>query len=65
MTKALEYEMLRTKEQSVNETDLNIKMQSRESEVRNIEHDLEGVSSQNTALVADSNRMSHEIEALN
>jgi len=45
MTKALEYEMLRTKEQSVNETDLNIKMQSRESEVRNIEHDLEGVSS--------------------
>ena len=65
MTKALEYEMLRTKEQNVSETDLNIKVQARESEVRNIEQDLEGVSAQNSNLIAESNRMSHEIESLN
>ena len=47
------------------ETDLNIKGTSRDSEVRNIEHDLEAVSQQNSHLVAESNQMSHQIEALN
>lgn len=65
LQKALEYELCRSKELSINEADAKVRLRAREQQCQQVEHDRNKQSAQNKHLQDIAEEMNAEIEALN
>ena len=65
LQKANEYEVCRAKELQISEADAKVRMQSRESELKSLEYDLDQTKEQNSKQLEASHQMQDEIDALN
>lgn len=65
LVKANEYEVCRSKELQVNESDAKVRLQSRTSEVQSLEHELNILKDHNAAQIDESNTKAGEVDALN
>ena len=65
LQKANEYEVCRAKELQIQEADAKVRLQSRDSELKSLQYDLDQTKEQNTRQLEASHQMQDEIDALN